>query len=116
MKKVCQWPPTLLGRTARSRVTIVIMSIFSDDVVQAITSYMNSSQPDTTLLIAQVHGNSPTAESAVMVTFDEHRAVFTVTTPDGVDDVEVPWSRPLKFRDEVRAELFRLFETAVTGE
>lgn len=92
------------------------MSLFSDDVVQAITGYMNSSQPDTTLVIAKVHGDSPTAESAIMVSFDEHRAVFTVTTPDGVDDVEVPWSRELRFRDEVRAELFRLFETAVTGE
>lgn len=92
------------------------MSLFSDDVVSAITTYMNSSQPDTTLLIAQVHGHSPTAESAVMSTFDEHRAIFTVTTPDGVDDVEVPWSRTLTFRDEVRTELFRLFETAVTGE
>lgn len=92
------------------------MSIFSDEVVASITGYMNQNQADTTLVIARVHGNAPTAESAVMTTFDEHRAVFTVTTPDGVGDVEVSWSHTLASRDDVRAELFRLFETAVIGE
>lgn len=92
------------------------MSIFSDDVVAAITAYMNANQSDTCLLIAQVHGRAPEAETAVMSGFDEHRAVFTVTTANGVGDVEVPWSRTLQSRDEVRGELFRLFETAVTGE
>ncbi|MCW4386461.1 DUF2470 domain-containing protein [Salinibacterium sp. SYSU T00001] len=92
------------------------MSIFSDDVVASITGYMNGNQPDTTLLIARVHGNAPKAESAFMRGFDEHRAVFTVTTPDGVDDVEVPWGHTLTSRDEVRTELFRLFESAVIGD
>lgn len=92
------------------------MSIFPDDVVTAITGYMNANQPDISLLIARVHGATPDAESAEMATFDEHRAVFTVTTAQGVGDVEVKWSRTLTDRDEVRAELFRLFETAVVGD
>ena len=92
------------------------MAIFSDDVVRAITTYMNTNQPEISLLIARVHGGVPDAESAEMSGFDEHRATFTVTTPTGVGDIEVAWGHTLKERDEVRAELFRLFETAVVGD
>lgn len=90
------------------------MSIFSDDVVTAIANYMNTNQPEISLLIAQVHGGAADAESATMTSFDGKRAVYTVTVAGQESQVEVPWSHELRNRDEVRADLFLLYEQAYT--
>lgn len=92
------------------------MSTFSDDVVTAITNYMNTSQPEITLQIVRALGGVADAESAAMTSFDEKRAVFTATAAGQQTQVEVPWSHELRSRDEVRADLFLLYERATAAQ
>lgn len=88
------------------------MTPFDDDVVQAISQYMNSNQPDINLQIVQVHGNLPKATAAELVDIGGATVEFRATVDGEAHSVTIPWARAITRREHIRRELMELYETA----
>ena len=85
---------------------------FAPDVVDAVLAHMNDDHLDDNLLIARAFG-APEATAATMTGLDAEAGVFSVTEPDGVRDLRVPWpGGPISERPEIRREVVVLYEQA----
>ena len=88
------------------------MSPFDDEIVSAITTYMNGNHPELLLRIIASHGASPQATTATLVDLSGTAAVFDVEIGDDHSRIEVPWTRTITTRAQIREELFELANTA----
>ncbi|MDJ0333729.1 DUF2470 domain-containing protein [Salinibacterium sp. G-O1] len=83
-------------------------AVFSDDIVAAVLTHMNSDHPDDNLLIVRAFG-AQDATAAVMTTLDHAGGTWVYTA--GVErTLTVPWSRDIAERAEIRREIVRLYE------
>ena len=90
------------------------MTVFADDVVEAISRYMNDDPGQFNLTIVMGHTDSRDFVEARPVTFDEAAATFEATSPAGMRTLVVPWpAAPISERSQVREQLFRLWEEAL---
>jgi len=89
--------------------------VFPPDVVAAILRHMNDDHAADSLAIVRAHGGPPDAVAARMTGLDATGGDFAATLPGGGEAVvRIPWSRTLTERAEVRAEVVRLYQEAVT--
>lgn len=90
------------------------MTVFADDVVEAIRRYMNDDPGQFNLTIVMGHTGSRDFADARLVTFNEAAATFEATSPAGVQTLVVPWpAAPISERPQVREQLFRLWDEAL---
>ncbi|MEZ5321999.1 MAG: DUF2470 domain-containing protein [Microthrixaceae bacterium] len=90
-----------------------VSSWLSSDVIEAITSHMNSEHVDDSLIIVRSHGGVPDATGALVAHLDERSITFSVDRPDGpAGTVVVPWPAPVAERADIRRELVALVESA----
>ena len=87
---------------------------FEPDVISAICTYMNDDSMAATLSAIAAAGRPEFDEKkAVMLTFDGDGMDLEVHADGGAQVIRVPWLAPISTRDEVRGQLFALYERAV---
>jgi putative heme iron utilization protein len=82
---------------------------FGPGVVDAIVRHMNVDNAGDSLLICQALGGRPDATAAAMAGMDADGIDFVVESPGGPGTVRIPWSHRLTAREEVRAEVVRMY-------
>lgn len=82
---------------------------FGPGVVEGVVRHMNVDHAGDSLLICQALGGRPDATAAVMAGMDAEGIDFTVESPGGPAGVRIPWSHRLTAREEVRAEVVRMY-------
>ena len=87
---------------------------FEPDVISAICTYMNDDSMAATMSAIAALGR-PEFEDArtTLLTFDGDGMDLEVHGPAGPTVLRVPWLTPITTREEVRGQLFALYERAV---
>ena len=89
---------------------------FDADVISAICTYMNDDSMSATMTAIAAMGRPEFEDKrAIMLTFDGDGMDLEVHADGGPAIVRVPWLTPISTRDEVRTQLFALYERAVFG-
>lgn len=88
------------------------MPVLDDDAVRAILAHMNDDHRSDSLDICRSLAGVTDATAARMSDLDDHHAFFEVEVDGGTRVVELPWSRPLESRAQVREELVRMHAEA----
>ncbi len=91
------------------------MATFDDDVIEAVSGYMNSSQAENLLLMAQVLGGEKDATAARMVGFDSDALLLLATVAEGETEVRLEWPYPCETRADVKDRLFLLLDRAIAA-
>lgn len=84
---------------------------FDQKIVDAVLHHMNADHNDDSLLIARAFG-APDAERSVMTTLDGDGGTWLVTEAGHERQLQVPWSRPITERPEIRREVVVLYDRA----
>ncbi len=85
---------------------------FEQPVVDAVIAHMNGDHTDDNLMIARAFG-VPEATSATMTGLDGEGGVWSVQTPNGAQELRVPWpGGPITERPEIRREVVVLYDEA----
>ncbi|MBS1673484.1 MAG: biliverdin-producing heme oxygenase [Actinobacteria bacterium] len=85
---------------------------FDPAVVTAVTAHMNGDHPDDNLLIVRAFGR-PDAQAARMVGVDADGGTWSVTDPQGVHELVVPWAGgPIADRPQIRRAVVMLYRAA----
>lgn len=87
------------------------VSAFPPEVVAAVLAHMNGDHAADNLLIARAFGH-PEADSAVMVGLSEKAGQWQFRLEGEPMDLEVPWSKPIVQRPEIRREIVVLYDRA----
>lgn len=85
---------------------------FTDDVVDAVCRHMNEDHADDTLLICRALGQRADASAARVVGVDADGLDLVARTPSGEVGVRIPFAARLGAREQIRAEVVRLYREA----
>ncbi|MFM6974191.1 MAG: DUF2470 domain-containing protein [Agromyces sp.] len=89
---------------------------FDPEVISAICRYMNDDSMAATMSAIASKGRPEFDEKpATLLTFDGDGMDLEVAADDGPKVIRVDWLVPITTRDEVRSQLFALYERAVFG-
>lgn len=89
-----------------------MVTIFTEDVVAAVTGHMNGDHTDDNLLIARAFGY-PDATASRMIGVTEAGGVWTVADPSGEHELSVAWpAGNISERPEIRRQVVELYNAA----
>lgn len=87
------------------------MSVFTPEIISAITSHMNGDHPEDNLLIVQAFVN-PEATFAQMTGLDSAGGIWLATIDGQEQEVTIAWATPIQTRAEIRREVVVLYDKA----